>query len=517
MIDIYFDNTQVLLLTAALVSLLFSIAFHLRSKENLTVVFLVITALLVNSFAALLDPFLNIWDERFHALAAKNLMSHPFFPTLYDEPVVNMAYDRWDRYHIWLHKQPLFLWQIAVCFKLFGVSEFPLRLPMVIMGSLFTLAGFRSGRLLVNKNAGYFTALFIITCTYMLELKTGRQALDHNDFTFLVYISLSIWTFIEYHYSGKKRWLYLTALFSGFAVLCKWVVGLLVYLGWFVVKLLEKKFNPVLYKDLLLSFTITVLIALPWQLYTFWRFPVEALQAYRFNVIHFTDALEGHGGNFWYHFEIFDMLYGKYASWFIIPAGFVLYKRMNDKKLFFALLVMVLAVYLFFSMTATKMTSFTTVVSLVIMLALGSLAEYLVSLVKNISRSNAVYNCLFISAVLFFVVYRFDFVGFQKRHSKWMENKTETSMLTHNARIFKSLVLPGNTVIFNVLGRHYIEAMFYTGLPAYSFIPSAEQYEDMKIKKRRIAVFKPREGELPSYMQNDTTVIVLDYQLEGPE
>ena len=60
-------------------------------------------------FSSLLDPFLNLWDERFHALVAKNLMNHPLMPTLYDDPVVSMAYDRWDRATIWLHKQPLFL------------------------------------------------------------------------------------------------------------------------------------------------------------------------------------------------------------------------------------------------------------------------------------------------------------------------------------------------------------------------------------------------------------------------
>ena len=117
-LKIYFDNTQVTLLSAAGIFFILSLILHLNRKDKLSILFLGLTAISVFSFSALLDPFLNIWDERFHALVAKNLMNHPLMPTLYDNPVVNMAYDRWDRYHIWLHKQPLFLWQIALSFKL---------------------------------------------------------------------------------------------------------------------------------------------------------------------------------------------------------------------------------------------------------------------------------------------------------------------------------------------------------------------------------------------------------------
>jgi len=42
-------------------------------------------ALGVRIFAAMLDPFLNTWDEQFHALVAKNMMANPFKPMLYAE------------------------------------------------------------------------------------------------------------------------------------------------------------------------------------------------------------------------------------------------------------------------------------------------------------------------------------------------------------------------------------------------------------------------------------------------
>jgi len=87
--------------------------------------------------------------------------------------------------------------------------------------------------------------------------------------------------------------------------------------------------------------------------------------------------------------------------------------------------------------------------------------------------------------------------------------------MMHNKAVFQSLDLPENTVLFNVRGRHYVDAMFYTGLPAYSFLPSDEQYEDMKLKNRKIALFKPANLEIPVYLSNDTAVIIIDKELQG--
>jgi 4-amino-4-deoxy-L-arabinose transferase-like glycosyltransferase len=280
---LYFDNTQILLLVIATVCLMVSLFFQTVNKVNLSVVFLVLTGICVFSFSALLDPFLNLWDERFHALVAKNLMHHPLMPTLYDNPIVSMDYDRWDRYFIWLHKQPLFLWQIALSFKLFGVSEFTLRLPNIILGTILVFISYRSGKLLVNQRVGYISGVLIISSLFLLELIAGRQALEHNDLSFLVYISLSIWSFVEYCFSGKRYWIPLIGLFSGMAILCKWLVGLLIYFGWAILRLQQKKFKISLNKDILTALAITLLIAIPWQILTFVWYPAEAHRAFNLN------------------------------------------------------------------------------------------------------------------------------------------------------------------------------------------------------------------------------------------
>ena len=513
----YFDNTQLLMLCLAGLFFMISLFFQTSKKYNLSIIFLGIAAFCAFSFSALLDPFLNIWDERFHALVAKNLMNHPLMPTLYDDPVVNMLYDRWDRWHIWLHKQPGFLWQIALSFKLFGISEFTLRLPNVVLSTILVLITYRSGRLLVNHNVGYLAGALILSTVFFIELVAGRQELEHNDVSFLAYVSLSIWSFIEYYYSKKKRWIVLIGLFSGIAILCKWLVGLVVYFGWFILRVQQKRFRISENKDLLLSLFVTLIVAAPWQILTFMWYPTEASHALEYNSLHFTVPIEGHRGDFWYHFDMFNLIYGAIASFLVIPSFYVLMKLCNERKLYISLLSMVLAVFLFFSLAATKMPSFTIAICMIIFIAFSSLFYSVLDFFTKSIKSKRLSSFIFIISVLTITMLKFDVELLQEKHTFWKENNTYSRMLLHNKEIFQSLDLPDNTVLFNVKGRHYVEAMFYTGIPAYNFLPTFEQYQDMKIKNRQVALFKPKNIELPSYLKNDPAIIIIDEELQGYE
>ena len=443
------------------------------------------------------------------------MVDHPFRPTLYDDPVVNMSYDRWDRYHIWLHKQPLFLWQIALSFKLFGISEFTLRLPSIILGVVLVFIGYRSGKLLVNERTGYLTGILLVSSLYNLELIAGRQELEHNDLSYLVYVSLTIWSLIEYHYSGKKYWIYLIGLFAGFAILCKWLAGLLIYFGWFLLKMKERKFMPKEYADLLTSLIIALIVSMPWQFYTLIRYPVETRMAHQYNVQHIFEALDGHQGSFWYHFGKFDLLFGNLASFLIIPGIMVLHKRMTDRNILPSLVGMAAITYLFFSFVQTRMPSFPIIVSLLVYISLASLLDSGLDFIGKLKTTHLIKSMIIAIAILSLFFFRFDIEKIQAKHTFWKEENTYSRMLKHNREIFKSLDLPENTVIFNVKGQHYIELMFYTGFPSYRFVPSHEQYQDIRQKGRNIAIFKPVEGELPDYLTADDSIIILEEQLQG--
>ena len=511
----YFDNTQVLFLVAGIIFFLFSLIFQISNKNFLAISFLFLAGISLFSFSALLDPFLNLWDERFHGLVAKNLMNHPLMPTLYDNPIVKMEYDRWDRSIIWLHKQPLFLWQIALSFKLFGISEFTLRLPSVFLSSILILISYRTGKLLVNQRVGYLSGVLIISSMYFIQLISGRQELEHNDISFLVYVSLSIWSFIEYHYSKKRKWIILIGLFAGLAILCKWLVGLLVYFGWAILKLQQKKIKLYENTDIFGALLVTFIIVIPWQILSFLWYPDEASSSLELNALHFSSVIEGHGGTVWYHFTKFNDIYGIISSFLIIPALYFMKRNSNDKTLFYSLLSLIIIVYLFFSIAATKMPSFTILVFMVVVIAFASLLDTLFTLIYQSIKIVLIRNLVFVTLMILLFAIRFDVEFIQQKHTVWKDENTYTRMMIQNKAIFKSLNFSEKTVLFNVKGRHYIEAMFYANCSAYSFIPSLEQYTDLKKNDVPIAIFVSSNSSIPSYLLQDSSVKIIKKQING--
>lgn len=509
----YFTSTQVSLLILAFVAILLGAYFQGKNKNLPAIGLLFFASLLVFGFAALLDPFLNLWDERFHALVAKNMMNNPFKPMLYADPVVDMEYQPWDRYHIWLHKQPLFLWQMALSFKLFGVNEFALRIPSILLASLMVVAAYRSGKVLVNENVGFYSAVFLISSVYFIRLVAGRQELDHNDLSFVAYISLSIWSFIEYRHDRQKKWILLIGLFSGMAILVKWVVGLLVYLGWFVVLLLDKK--RVSLPDLrspLVALGVTLAIALPWQIYIFLRFPGAAQAAYALNIEHATIPLDGHTGGMGYHFLMLNTMYGFYALYLLLPAMYILWRRMDDKQLYFGLISMVVVVYAFFSFVQTKMPSFTLVVALILVVLFASLLDKLLGWLNARSKYKAGRIIELLVGTTLILTLNFNVEYLQAKHTSW-KNDYYFLQQVHNTNQLKSLDLPDHAVIFNTRGRQYIECMFYTGFPAYDFIPTVDQVNKLKQEGRKIILFNSFDTDLPAYIQTDSSILKPDVRL----
>ncbi len=497
--------------------ILLSFYFFWKEKDNAAIGLLFISTLITFILATRLDPFLNLWDERFHALVAKNLMNHPLMPTLYDNPVVNMAYDRWDRYHIWLHKEPLFLWQIMLSFKFFGVNEFALRLPSAVMGSTLIFFSYRTGKLLISRLAGFVTAIFIASSFYLVGLISGRQELEHNDVAFLFYISASFWSWIEFYYSGvknKKYFIVLTGLFSGLAILCKWMPGLIIYSGWGLYNLLKFRFRLKNYLPMAIALLVTIIVVLPWQILSYSWYPAEKHMEMAIYSGHITKALDGHSGTIWYHFENIGWLFGPFAPYLILPGMFFFFRKVKDKKLAVAVMVIPVVVFLFYSIIKTKMPSFPIIVMLPVSLFMACLIDYVVKIIPE-NFMNPTFRKIFITIIILVISwFNLNLKKIDKIHSP---DSDLARMLTHNKSIFLKLKtdLPENAVVFNVKGRHYIECMFYTPFPAYNFIPTYDQLEDIEGKGMVAAIFKT--GDFPDNIKNDPKTIIIQDRLEGYE
>src|SRR5262245_17554130 len=88
---------------------------------------------------------LTYWDESFHAIVARNLLKHPLKFTLYEDPWLHFPPSDWGSSHIWLHKPPLALWQIASSYFLLGVNMFALRFPSALLSTGAAFLTYRIG------------------------------------------------------------------------------------------------------------------------------------------------------------------------------------------------------------------------------------------------------------------------------------------------------------------------------------------------------------------------------------
>lgn len=324
---------------------------------------LFVAAFSLASAFALFSPFLYTWDEQFHALVAKNALTNPFHPKLLPNNPIDHQSDGWLLTSTWLHKQPLFTWLMALSMKLFGISVYSVRLPSIIAHAVLTLVVFRIGELVYSKKVGIITALLFMHSSYLLGLISGRIGTDHNDYIFMSFIGLSFWAYFEWRKTALKKWLIWIGVFVGCAVLTKWLVGLLVFFGWGILFLNEwiKHNDNTQFKPIVKSFFISLIIFVPWQIYTFLAFPISAKREMAYNSLHLWHAVEGHNGNLFFHYDKLTELYFfkvDFLIFFLVSVSFLIAKK-DMRKTSFYLISSVLVVYLFFTLVETKMPSFT--------------------------------------------------------------------------------------------------------------------------------------------------------------
>lgn len=516
-----------------------SFLLYYLKKDRLALLLLTLGGFCLYTFGALTDPFLNFWDERFHALVAKNCMETPLMPRLYPElPMTELDPMVWPHAYVWLHKQPLFTWQIALCFKLFGVSEFTLRLPSVIMATLMIPLCYRIGKLFIDSRLGFYTALSATFSWFLLDLVAGHGTSDHNNVCFVFYVTASVWSWMEYVRSGRRwGWTVVTGVLSGCAILTKWLTGLLVYLVWGVYLLAKYRFQLKEWKipQFVVALAITVAVALPWQIFTMKAYPDVAKVEMRNNALHFSTVVEkehGQDGDFYLETlpfiyigdKDYDEITSKAIDYtplrifhiLILLAGFgLLVWRAGKWEKRIPLMVTVLFVYLFFSIAAMKLPAYPFCICAAGFMSIGMVCCFMEDIIQKFLKNRVAIFAVWFPLIALAALYQFNFTWYRHHHINryvWWR-----STMIENVQDYKQLAntLPEKTILFNVRGLNDngiyctpIEAMFYSGAVCYSFPPTEEQLQMLKVQGYHIAILT--HLPVPDYMMEDDEVMKID-------
>lgn len=514
----FFSSSQLLPLYPSIGILLLAVILFQANKIRSAIIILFLGILAMGFFMANLDPFLVLWDEQYHALVAKNLAGNPLKPVLYKDPVLPYYFADWTKNHIWLHKQPLFLWQMALSIKLFGANVIAVRLPSVLMHALTSVAIYRIGEVAINRKAGFYGALFFGLAYYQLEHVAGRFTTDHNDVAFLFYVTASLWAWFEYQRSEKPIYLVLTGLFSGGAVLVKWLMGMLVYAVWFFALGADNKKNwlsPKSYAPIVKSALIALAVFLPWQIFIHLKYPVEAAFETNLNTDHFFNVVEGHGGTIWFHFEAISDIYGSGDLIpYLILAGIIFLIVKTKKNVYrVAFIALIALVYLFYSLAATKMTSFTILVSPLIYLGFGVMIDALLSWMDKLAKGSQSIQVLRFAAVIGFGFMCLNLSKIEKNHTmkKPLDNfgrERELAQMEFFRNVLNELG-DEKYVVFNAdIGVNgNIALMFYGDYMAYGHIPTTGDLELVQANNYKVAIRD--DGTLPDYIINNPLIVKL--------
>jgi len=165
----------------------------------------------------------------------------------------------------------------------------------------------------------------------------------------------------------------------------------------------------------------------------------------------------------------------------------------------------IVIVYVFYSLAVTKMIAFCLIVAPLVFIALGSLIDQLLNLVRIKSHY---FTFIIVGVVMIFL---FNFSKIEKNHTmKKPHDNFERSRELFELEVIKGLddlLEKDNYVIFNTtiskLGK--IPVMFFTNYIAYDIIPTENQITLLKDKGYKIAIFDLKN--LPLYIVNDKEII----------
>src|SRR5580698_1230905 len=124
----------------------------------------------------------------------------------------------------YLEKAPLIYWLIAESYKVFGVSDWAARIPMVLAAIALAWITTAFGMWAFGRRAGFYAGLVISTC-FGLFLFTRILI---PDVMLTASIALSMWAFlraVDEEEPRPRRWAFLLAASLGTSLLFKSLIG----------------------------------------------------------------------------------------------------------------------------------------------------------------------------------------------------------------------------------------------------------------------------------------------------
>ena len=436
-------------------------------KRFKTTIFSILLIGLVLRVYSASDPYLHPWDERYHALVAKNLMKHPTKPTLFDQPAFPTDDTDWIASHTWFSKPPVPLWSMSASIAVFGTNEYAVRIPSLLLGLVAIYITFLLGSRLFNERIGLIAAFLHAIHGLIIETAGGRVSSDHAETFFIILVELAIY-FVVISLEGKKsnKWIFWAGICTGLAFLSKWFPALLVFPVWFIAFVFSEKFSwkNLFVQGLILSASCA-LVVVPWIL---------NINSYGDNIINnvlfaFNEPIQGHEEPIYYYWHQIMIIFGEAIY---IPIGFMVYFIIRKKKKLsnITLLAWIFIPMLAFTLGGTKRATYILIAAPAFFLITANLIIYALDNLKSPKQKGIQFLTI---ALLIGLPIRY-----ATERMKFFYPKEELSDFYVYREVWEDK-FNSKDVVFGI--PQNIELMFYTDVrAAYPWFPTPDESADLQ-------------------------------------
>ncbi|SNR67360.1 ArnT family glycosyltransferase [Desulfurobacterium atlanticum] len=212
----------------------------------------------------------DIWipNESFYAESAREMMESGNYLDIY--------YNYQSRFN----KPPMTYWLVALSYKLFGISEFSARLPVVILSLFSVLLTYLIARELFDRKSAVYSAFaMFLSLQFVIN---SRYASPEDVLTF--FFTLTLYLFIKGYKNKKFSYILLSYISLGLTVLTKGYPYIIVIGGIILLYiLLENSFNflraweDIKFLKLQIGIPLVLIIGCWWYVYMYLKFGNEFL------------------------------------------------------------------------------------------------------------------------------------------------------------------------------------------------------------------------------------------------
>ncbi|HEY0977042.1 MAG TPA: glycosyltransferase family 39 protein [Flavobacteriales bacterium] len=421
---------------------------------------------------------------------------------LFKEEALELGHENWTQNHVWVHKPPFFLWLMALSLKILGTTVFAVRLPSIIAGT--AMVYFTHG--IANKlrpGSGNAAALLLACSHWLLGLVGGSVMTDHNDAIFLALVTGGFWAVLTLQ--GPSR-VIVVGLFTGAAVLTKWLPGFVILFPWFVqCVLLDTARRPLAVRHFALAGTIALVIASAWYVHAWTSFPVEMAHENHQAALHWNEAVEGHTGDRYFYWKALGEVLRPFPSWIWALSLLALCLFIEDRGWRWSIILTVVLTFAFYTLASTKMTSYVMFTLPFFVIGLVQLVMALITLLPRSFDRRIVHVLAFGSAAVALL----QFGRYRRTHGDQVSGEPffeeYRSKHLHNmdliARTKELLPTDGPVILFNIPFPANVEFSFFTGHEALPFVPNDELVRKLMAKGYKVLVIPSGTIPLPPHAE----------------